>query len=104
MTMYITLMVHCPHDMALTPLIAVILSYCRNVTDADVLNQERKLNQTMDMILSKKKRSGGQNNCAQTFFFWCTTGRGGGRAASGTSLGEAAAGAMHGWASKDIST
>lgn len=30
--------------------------FVRSISDADVLNQERKLNQTMDMIISKKKR------------------------------------------------
>jgi len=32
------------------------LALCRNVTDGDVLSQEKKLNQTMEMIISKKKR------------------------------------------------
>lgn len=32
-------------------------SYYRNVTDADILSLERRLLQTMDMIISKKKRS-----------------------------------------------
>lgn len=30
--------------------------FCRNVTDADILALERRLLQTMDMIISKKKR------------------------------------------------
>lgn len=30
--------------------------FCRNVTDADILALERRLLQTMDMIVSKKKR------------------------------------------------
>lgn len=29
---------------------------CRNVTDSDILSLERRLLQTMDMIISKKKR------------------------------------------------
>lgn len=33
-----------------------VSSLCRNVTDADILALERRLLQTMDMIISKKKR------------------------------------------------
>lgn len=39
-----------------------VSSFCRNVTDADILALERRLLQTMDMIVSKKKRWEGSSS------------------------------------------
>ncbi len=36
--------------------VLLLFGSCRNVTDSDLQNQEKRLLQTMDMIISKKKR------------------------------------------------